>query len=205
MIVLTADHGVSPTPESARAEGLDAERVDLMELMGGLSEKITARFGDGKFLLTPRLVDGNLYFNHDTLAERKVSVDEMAQFVRDWALGTGKFYAAYTRNQLLEGRVFGPIGERVVNGFNAGRSGDVVLVLHPFCIASERTTGTTHGSPFSYDSHVPVLMFGAGIKAGRYAEPFHISDIVPTLCSTLGLTEPAACMGKPFVKALVDR
>jgi arylsulfatase A-like enzyme len=48
-------------------------------------------------------------------------------------------------------------------------------------------------------------MFGARIKAGRYADPFAITDIVPTLCSALGITEPAACMGKPFVKALIDR
>ena len=205
IIVLTADHGVAPTPESASAEGLDAERVNVMEVMGGLSDQIAARFGDGKFLLSPRLVEGNLYFNHEALVEKKISSDELAQFIRDWALGTGKFYAAYTRNQLLEKRVFGPIGERVVNGFNAQRSGDVVLVLNPFCIAGEKSTGTTHGSPFSYDTHVPVLMFGARIKAGRYADPFAITDIVPTLCSALGLTEPAASMGKPFVKALIDR
>jgi predicted AlkP superfamily pyrophosphatase or phosphodiesterase len=205
IILLTADHGVAPTPESATADGLDAERVNLMDLMAGLSDKITARFGEGKFLLSPRLVDGNLYFNDEALAEKKISSDELAQFIRDWALATGKFYAAYTRNQLLEKRVFGPIGERIANGFNAQRSGDVVLVLNPFCIAGERSTGTTHGSPFSYDTHVPVLMFGARIKPGRYVEPFAITDIVPTLCAVLGLTEPAACMGKPFVKALVER
>jgi arylsulfatase A-like enzyme len=204
-IVLTADHGVAPTPESASAEGLAAERVNVMEVMGGLTDQITARFGDGRFLLSPRLVDGNLYFNHDALFEKKISPDELAQFIRDRALETGKFHAAYTRSQLLEKRVFGPIGERVVNGFNAQRSGDVVLILNPFCIAAERPTGTTHGSPFSYDTHVPVLMFGPRIRAGRYAEPFSITDIVPTLCSALGLTEPAACMGKPFVKALVER
>jgi predicted AlkP superfamily pyrophosphatase or phosphodiesterase len=205
IILLTADHGVAPTPESAAAEGLHAERVDLLPLMGGLSEKLAERFGEGKLLLTPRLIDGNLYFNQETLAQKKVSVEEAGQFVREWALGTGKFFAAYTRNQLLEGRVSGPVGERVMKGFNAERSGDVVLVLHPFSIPRAGASGTTHGSPFSYDTHVPVLMFGEGIKAGRYADPFQITDIVPTLCARLGLNEPAASMGKPFVKALADR
>jgi hypothetical protein len=132
-------------------------------------------------------------------------VEEAGQFVREWALGTGKFFAAYTRSQLLEGRASGPVGERVMKGFNAERSGDVVLVLHPFSIPRAGASGTTHGSPFSYDTHVPVLMFGEGIKAGRYADPFQITDIVPTLCARLGLNEPAASMGKPFVKALADR
>ena len=205
MIVLTADHGVAPTPESSVAEGLQAERIDLLPLMGNLSEKLAEHFGEGKLLLTPRLVDGNLYFNHETLAQRKISIDEACEFVSAWARGTGKFFAAYTRRQLLEGRAFGPIGESVMKGFNAERSGDVVLVLKPFCIPRAGATGTTHGSPFSYDTHVPVLMFGEGIRSGRYADPFYITDIVPTLCARLGLNEPAACIGKPFVKALADR
>ncbi len=129
----------------------------------------------------------------------------MAAFIREWALATGKFQAAYSRDQLLDGRAPGPLGERVLNGYNAERSGDVVMVLKPFIINWAGKTGTTHGSPYSYDTRVPVLFRGAMFKPGHYADEFSITDFVPTLCAGLHITEPPSSIGRPFVKALVER
>ena len=204
-IMLTADHGVAPTPEFATEQGLDGQRIDMVSVMSELLGKLSERFGPGKYLLTPRLVDGNLYFNHDTLREKQISPEEVAGFIREWALSTGKFQAVYSRGQILEGRVPGPIGQRVFYGFNAERSGDVVLLLKPFALPSGGKSGTTHGSAYSYDTHIPVLLFGAGFKPGRYADEFSITDIVPTLCAALRMNEPAGSIGKPLVKLLVDQ
>lgn len=204
-IVLTADHGVAPTPEFAAEQGLDGQRTDSIALMGDLLAKLGERFGPGKYLLTPRIVDGNLYFNHDTLREKQISAEEVAGFIREWALATGKYQAAYSRGQLLDGRTPGKLGERIFNGFNAERSGDVVLVLKPFTLPAGGKSGTTHGSPFSYDTHIPVLFYGAGFKAGRYADEFSITDIAPMLCAALRVNEPAGSIGKPLVKALADQ
>lgn len=204
-IMLTADHGVAPTPDFAAAQGLDGQRTDTVPLIGELLGQLNERFGPGKYLLTPRIVDGNLYFNHDTLRERQVSAEDVASFIREWALSTGKFQAVYSRGQILDGRVPGPIGQRVFHGYNAERSGDVVLILKPYGLLSGSKSGTTHGSGYAYDTHIPVLLFGSAFKPGRYADEFSITDIVPTLCAALRMNEPAGSIGKPLVKLLADQ
>jgi len=91
----------------------------------------------------------------------------------------------------------------VLTGYHAERSGDVVLIPKPFVIPSSSKTGTTHGSPYSYDTHVPVLFYGSAFRKGRYADEFYITDIVPTLCASLHMEVPPGSMGKPFVKVLL--
>ncbi|MEO8350499.1 MAG: alkaline phosphatase family protein [Chthoniobacteraceae bacterium] len=202
IITLTADHAVMPTPEFAAEQGLDGQRVDEVPLMSDLRAKMSERFGSASLLLSKRFYNGNLYFNHDALRDKQIAPADLASFIREWALDTGKFQACYSREQLLDGRTPGPIGQRVFHGYNAERSGDVVLVYKPFIIPGTDKTGTTHGSPYSYDTQVPVLFHGAAFKPGRYADEFNITDIVPTLCAALGMNEPAGSIGKPFIKAL---
>lgn len=203
-LLLTADHGVAPTPEFAAQQGFDGERVDMAPLMIDLNAQLAERFGPGDLLLTPRPVDGNLYFDHAALRARKLEAEPIAAFIREWALSTGKFQAAYTRAQLLEGRAPGAVGMRVLNGYNAERSGDVVLVLKPYSLAVTVNSGTTHGTPYSYDTRIPVLFYGSAFKRGRYADEFYVTDIVATLCAALHLNEPPGSIGKPCVKILAE-
>jgi arylsulfatase A-like enzyme len=205
MVMLTADHGVAPTPEFASEQGLNGQRTDPIAQIGDLLAKLSERFGEGKYLLTPRIIDGNIYFNHETLRAKQIDPETVAGFIRDWALDTGRFLTAFSRGQLLDGRAPGPLGPRVLNGFNPERSGDMVLVAKPFVLVSGAEAGTTHGSPFSYDTHIPVLFYGAGFKAGRYADEFYITDIAATLCAALRMNEPSNSIGKPLVKILTGQ
>ncbi len=209
-IVLTADHGVGPTPEYSQLQGLGGGRPAVSDMIGDLQAKVTERFGPGRYFLTskgqlkPRLVDGNLYFNHQVLAEKQLSTETLTAFIREWALSTGVFHAVYSREQLLDGRAPGVIGQRVMKGFNGERSGDVVLTLKPFMLpgGGKPSAGTSHGAPYSYDTHVPVLFYGAAFNPGRYADEFNITDLAPTLAAALGIQEPPSCMGKPMAKIL---
>lgn len=209
-MLLTADHGVAPTPEFAAEQGLGGGRPGLSDLLMDLQAKIVERFGPGRYFLAskgqlkPRLVDGLLYFNHPTLLEKQISPESFTAFIREWALSTGIFHAVYGREQLLEGRAPGVIGQRVMNGFNGERSGDVLLTLKPFLISGSGKpgTGTTHGTPFTYDTHIPVLFYGHAFIPGRYPDEFHITDIAPTISAALGIQEPPGCMGKPMARIL---
>jgi len=201
-MVLSSDHGVSPDPEFAMSEGLDGQRFKEAPFMVDLLGALDARFGAGKYFLKPNLYGGNLYFNHDTLREKGLAPETVAVFIRDWVLATGKFQAAYTRGQLLEGHAPGLVGHLAQNGYNAERGGDMMLILKPFIIPSSDTSGTTHGAPYTQDTHVPVLFYGSAFRPGRYADEFYISDIAPTLCAALHIAPPSGCMGRPFVKAL---
>jgi predicted AlkP superfamily pyrophosphatase or phosphodiesterase len=202
VIVLTADHGVAPAPEFAAAQGLDGSRVDATALMGDLFSTLETRFGAGKFFLSRQMHDGVLYFDHRALRERGIDPELLAAAIRDWALETGHFQAAFTRAQLLDGRAPGTLGQLVLNGFHAERGGDVVLVKKPFQLSGPASVGTTHGSPYSYDTHVPVLFFGVGFKAGRYADKFAVTDIAPTLSAALRLSPPSGNTGTPLTKIL---
>lgn len=202
MIQLTADHGVAPNPEFALANGLDGGRLNEGELMLDLLTKLSARFGPGKFFLSPKFNDGQLFFDHDELAKLGLSEGSLGAFIREWALDTGSFHAVYTRGQLLEGRAPGRIGAKILNGFNGERSGDVIMVTKPFLIPSKAKSGTTHGSPWAYDSHVPVLFFGGAFVPGRYADTFNVTDIAPTLAAALRIVSPSGSIGNVFTPIL---
>jgi hypothetical protein len=201
-IVLTSDHGVAPLPEFAREQGLDAKRVDEGKLMEDLKKKLSTRFGSSKLLLSSSFHYGNLYYDPDALRRLRITPDRLSDFIREWAYSTGDFQAVFTRQQLLDGTADGFIGSMVARGYNAERSGDIVLVMKPFMISSTGTTGTTHGSPYSYDAHVPVIFFGSAFRPGRYANEFHITDIVSMLSAALRLQTPSGNIGKPVLEAL---
>ncbi|MDB6130393.1 MAG: alkaline phosphatase [Verrucomicrobiales bacterium] len=203
-MVLTADHGVTPTPEFSREQGLDGQRFNELEFMVELMSRLNARFGPGKYFIQPKLYGGNLFFNHDTLHLNNASPEDVSSFIRDFAFASGFFQACYSRGQLLEGRTPGMIGRLAENGYNPERGGDMMLILKPFILPLTGKTGTTHGTPYNQDTHVPVLFYGSGFKKGRYADEFYITDIVPTLCASLHMDEPSGCVGKPFVKVLMN-
>ena len=201
-MVLTADHGVAPTPEFATEQGLDSKRFNEKDFLTNVVKQLNSRFGEGSYLLSTNFSNGQLCFNYGTLERKGVSAGTVSAFIRELALDTGYYQAVFSREQLLEGRVTGLVGNFVANGFNAERSGDLMFVTKPFVFGSTDKTGTTHGSPYSYDIHVPVLFYGRAFKPGRYADEFYVIDIAPTLCAALHIDEPPGCSGKPFVKIL---
>ena len=202
-VVLTADHGVAPTPEYAKAMGMNGNR-DGAQFMTELMTRLGDAFGAGKYFLTGSATYGNLYLNYQTLYEKQLSPAVVMAFIRDYSLSTGLFQACYTREQLLEGRVWGWIGECVLNGFNAERSGDIVLVNKPFSLPGTSKSGTAHGSPYAYDTRVPILFHGQGFKPGRYADEFYVTDIAATLAAALRILEPPGSIGKPCVRILAE-
>jgi predicted AlkP superfamily pyrophosphatase or phosphodiesterase len=203
MITLTADHAVAPPIEFAKKEGFDAEGFDETAWFGELKTRLSEEYGPGRYLLGSKIYTGQLYLNHATLERKKISVAEISGIIRETALASGKYQAVFSREQLLEGRAPGPLGQLAINGYNAERSGDVVLIPKPYVIPGAGKTGTTHGSGYAYDTHVPILFFGAEFRPGHYAKEFTITDIVPTLCAALGMNEPAGSMGKAATEILV--
>ncbi|HKG98693.1 MAG TPA: hypothetical protein VKA97_12810, partial [Pyrinomonadaceae bacterium] len=94
-----------------------------------------------------------------------------------------------------------PIERRVLHGFYPSRSGDIILVPEPYKYLAETLTAT-HGSPYSYDTHVPTIIMGSGITPGRYFEAATPADIAPTLAALLGITPPTNVTGRVLVEAL---
>ena len=92
------------------------------------------------------------------------------------------------------------MGRRVLNGFFAKRAADVYILLEPYWMFSQH--GTTHGTTFSYDAHVPVIFMGPGIKAGSYHAAVAVNDIAPTLATMLGIETPSGSVGRVLTEIL---
>jgi hypothetical protein len=212
LIAFTADHGVSPIPEHAAALGLGGGRINAADLFAAIEKALSARYKpQTDYLLrfkeanTMRewLINNNLYFNYDALRRDGVNVDEFSQIVCGAALTVPGIARCFTRNQLMRGAtsVTDPIERRALHGFYPARSGDAVLVIEPYKYLAETITAT-HGSPYSYDTHVPTIIMGPGVNAGRYLEPASPTDIAPTLSAVLRITPPTSSVGRVLVEAL---
>ena len=219
LIALTSDHGVSPIPEQAAALGLGGGRLKTAEVLNTLRTAISAHYNpQGKspdpsvdYLLkyndygTMRewFLNGNVYFNYEALKRDGVKLDEISQVVAAAAQRIPGVARCFTRAQLLRGAtsITDPIERRVLHGFHPARSGDVVMIAEPYKYLGDTITAT-HGSPYSYDTHVPLIIMGTGITPGRYLEPASPADIAPTLSAVLRITAPTSATGRVLLEAL---
>jgi membrane-anchored protein YejM (alkaline phosphatase superfamily) len=110
----------------------------------------------------------------------------------------------FTHTQLTAGAVSASdaVARRVLHGYNARRSGDVVVIAEPFKYLADYVSVATHGTPYSYDTHVPLVIMGGGIAPGRYLNPATPADIAPTLARILRVQAPSNAVGRVLVEAL---
>ena len=94
------------------------------------------------------------------------------------------------------------VGRRVMNGFYVRRSADIEIMLEPYWMFAAR--GTTHGTTFSYDAHVPVIFMGPGVKPGRYHTNIAVNDIAPTLATMLDVETPSGSVGRVLSEMLTE-
>jgi arylsulfatase A-like enzyme len=204
IVAVTGDHGVAPIPEYAKAIGFDAERLAPAVVSEAANQALTARFGEGKWVQA--FVNDQLYLDQKLIAQRKASPAEAERVAGEAALGTRGVVDVFTRSQIVEGRMpDNPITHRVANGFNRKRSGDVWVITKPFSFFVEGGLPTTHGSAYNYDTHVPVIFFGSGVRTGRYNSACTPSDIAPTLAALLGVEQPSNRVGRVLVEAIAER
>jgi hypothetical protein len=125
------------------------------------------------------------------------------QQLADWFKGQPEVLTAYTRSQLLQGLPpEDAVGAQVLKSFHPQRSGDVVVVLKRYHIFWG-LTGTTHGSPHTYDTHVPLLVYGPGIPGGARTEPVTPQAIAAIFAHGLGIRPPAAAEA-PLPRSLLS-
>ena len=200
--MLTADHGVAPVPEVQRERRLPGGRIDAKMLFPPIAAALEARFGPGNWLLAT--AGSSPYLNHALIAERKLAPEDVRRVAADAALRTPHVARVYTRDQLQRGEVAPDlIGRRVLRSFNAERSGDLEIVFDPFWMRA--ATGTTHGTPYNYDAHIPLVFMGPGITPGRYHQHAALNDLAPTVAAMVGVEAPSSADGRVLVEMLARR
>jgi hypothetical protein len=207
-LALSSDHGVAPIPEHAIHMKLPGGRMST-ERFAALRERmekaLCEQYGtpdDAKAKYIKHLDSNMLYFNRSLPQLEHNRFAAAQRFVREMILEEPAIAAAYTRDELMSGGNQTELFQRTVLSFNPQRSGDVLYVLKPYHIAGETTA--SHGSPWEYDTHVPLLMLGAGIRAGVYDRPVSPPQIAPTFSRLLGIDAPSGTTVEPLYEVLYD-
>jgi hypothetical protein len=109
----------------------------------------------------------------------------------------------FTRDQLTQGIAGDAVSRAVVNGFYPARSGDIIVLFEPYYMASLKLpTQTTHSSPYNYDTHVPVIFLGAGVKPGWHSNNIEVNDIAPTLAALMDVELPSGAFGRVLTEIM---
>ena len=206
-VVVTADHGVGPIPEVSAAKGLDAERIPPIALLKNAEAHLRAAYGranpdkaDAKpgepkadrNLWIEAVSAPNFYLNQRRIKAHDLAPGDAAEKLAAWLRTQKGIDRAYTHAQLSAEE--GPAGDALFapmrRSFHPDRSGDVVVVTKPLSLFDTYTTGTSHGSPHSYDTHVAFLVYGPGVAGGKRDEkvtPLHAAAIAADF---LGVNPP---------------
>ncbi len=206
VIVLTADHGVGPIPEFMLKHNpsADAGRVSWSSIWQTCSNIVNKRFGEpreGKW--TKSIMANNIYFDRAVIeAMNFPTVEWLARELADSLRAFAPIAAAYTSRELSQPSGTTPLEFKMKKSFMKTRSGDVVYALKPFWTEGDMPEGASHGEPYEYDAHVPLIIVGSGIRSAKYFGEASPVDIAPTLSALLGIEFPAGREGRVLVEAL---
>jgi Type I phosphodiesterase / nucleotide pyrophosphatase len=193
VVVLTSDHGVAPKPEELARRGMPAGRFSSDEVLRTIETALGEKYGPAKWVLGSG--EMTAYLDHELLRAKHIALTDAVETAAEGLRKLPYIFRVYTSTQLEHENLAGdPVGSLMQRGFYRERAGDLFIVQKPYWIASK--DGTSHGTPFSYDTHVPVIFYGRGIRAGRYDENIRVADIAPTLAALLGVNEPSGSVGR---------
>jgi arylsulfatase A-like enzyme len=199
LVVVTADHGVAPVPEQMEEWRMPGGRFAREALEESATAALEAAFGPGEWL--EGRAGSALYLNRALIAEKGLDPAVVQRVLAAGIEAVPPTWRAYTRDQLIEGRVPpDPWSRRVLVSFHRERSGDVEVLLEPYWMSA--TAGTTHGTPWSYDTHIPLMLMGPGIRPGRYHGRVVLNDLAPTLTTLLGVETPSGASGRALSEAM---
>jgi len=194
LVFLTADHAAPEVPSYLMDLKVPAGYVNEWKIVKDLKNYLSLIYGD---TLVLSFSNQQVFLNHKVMQDKKLSVQQVQENVAAFLQneeGISEVLTATTLNNtsFTEGSRY-----LMQKGFNANRSGDVLVNYLPSWVDYSKT-GTTHGSPYSYDTHVPLIFYGWNIKQGSSSEQVYITDVAPTLAMMLNIQFPDGCTGKPI-------
>lgn len=202
-LFLTADHAVVPVPQLLIDKKLAGGYVFLRDSIAKLNEDLTQKY-------SVKLIIGfenmNIYLDKELIQIRQLNYDEICSYIRERMRNWEGIKNGYTATELQNGagdKWF----EMVRAGYNYKESGDVLFILESGYLPKSKDTekarkGTSHGSPYAYDTHVPLLWYGHSIPKKEVFRTVEITDIAPTLAHILNISFSHAVTGKPIVEIL---
>jgi predicted AlkP superfamily pyrophosphatase or phosphodiesterase len=202
LVLLTADHGFPNVPEFARANHLDANRLDGSKMMAALNQHLQEKFGMEK--LARKLSAPTILLDYQQFVAKGLKREDLENAVAQFVVRYPGVANAFTRTQLENGNLpHSRISKLMQRAWNRQVSGDIMIVTKPYWYFGSEEHGTSHGSPYNYDTNVPLMIMGkAWIKPGAHGEYAEVVDIAPTLSHILRIRPPATAEGRVLTEAL---
>ncbi len=203
VLFLTADHGVAQVPQELKDQGATVGYYNDSTILARVKEELFTKYGDSN--LIENYSNYQFFLNHDLIKTKGLKSKEISHLVLVTSLEipgvkSGLFGTDLSRKYFSNG-----MNRYVQKGWNMQRSGDVTLIMEPGWLSSryEHKGGTSHGSPWAYDTHVPLLFFGLGINSGSSSlKKTWVEDIVPTICNLIGVQAPMGSSGTTISEVL---
>jgi predicted AlkP superfamily pyrophosphatase or phosphodiesterase len=202
VLFLTADHAVVPVPQYLIDHKLSGGYFYIQEVEKELNRLIESKYG---LVLIDEITNDNIYLNRKLIQEKNIDNKELNLFVKNYLLNQKGVKAIYTLEEITQNGQGDEWISMVQKGFDYQRAGDLIFLLEPGYLPKSTDTesshrGTSHGSAFNYDTQVPLLWFGAGIKTESIYRKVNIVDIAATLAPILRVQRPNAATGEPIIE-----
>lgn len=204
LIVLSSDHGVDAVPEYKKSLNFDAGRHYPKKFIEQVNKALQQRFNTDRNLVAA-FWNPSLYLDLDAVKSLNVDVSVVEKALVDEILKVDGIALAMTRTDLLSGKITDtPITRKVQLAFHPKRSGNVLIVQNQFWYLYPNADqfSAMHGSPYEYDTYVPIMVVGPGVKAQTVSRPVGPEDIAATIAAHLGIKPPSGSVGRPLDEAL---
>lgn len=200
LFFLSADHGVSQVPEFMKENKLPGQRVFVSKITEQLNSKLQEKFGVPTIVVS----DDNyqLHLNHPLLDSVKIDKESLCNWIVDYLALEPGIARAFPLEDLNKVPLPFRIREMLNNGYFPKRNGDIQIILHSHSIDAYGNTGTTHGLWNPYDSHIPLLWYGWGIKPGKTNRETYMTDITPTIAALLRIQVPSGSVGTVIMEVV---
>lgn len=196
VVFLTADHGVADISGYLKKHKIPAGNIELFKEINYLNGQMIEKLGEGKWIKAQD--NYQLYLDHDLMAKKNVTMNQVYDLVKQKMLTLGSSVYQVVNLHDINSATIPPFYKPLIeNIYNPKRSGDILILFEPAWYSGSKK-GTTHGSMWQYDRHVPLVWYGWKIPQGETVEQTYISDIAATLAALLNTLEPNGCVGSPI-------
>ena len=200
VLFLTADHAVAPSPDFEIEKKIPGGWVNPMVVKDSLFSFTEREYH--KESLIENFSNLQIYFNRKVMKELNLNLDELENVYANYLRDNFPVITQIFKRTDLEKQIAGRTNHNfLLNGFNPVRSGDLLFGLQPgYIFEKADEVATSHGTLYSYDTHVPLLFYGWHIPSQTVNTPVYTVDIAPTIADLLKIQEPSACIGIPIIK-----
>jgi predicted AlkP superfamily pyrophosphatase or phosphodiesterase len=199
LVFLSADHGAAHAIGFNQEHHLPGELLFEKKLEAEADSVLAFRF-ERKGLVS-KVVNQQIVLNHELIHASKFELADVKAFLIEHFSGKPGIQRVIDLEQVQQTTLTDWQRECLSNHYLPGRSGDVQLVFTPATL-DDFQKGTTHGTNYAYDTHIPLLFYGWGVKQGRNYNRNYMMDIAPTIAAMLKIQEPNGCVGK-VIKGLL--